>query len=284
MKTQRTSVGRAATLLALGLGLGSFAAISYGAEKAESGATAPGEHLQPSPYLGIGVEHVSPALASHLHESLARGQGVVVTDVADNSPAAKDGLKVHDILTRFDDQELYSPEQLRGLVQEQKPGAEVTLGIVRAGKPITVKATLGERAGAQAGESGETEGQGRAAEQERPMQHGTMPHQTGAVEGRAAQPQEWITFDSLTMRKLGKDRFRVEIQYLNKKRSLERATFEGDREEIDKDIAARKDLPHEERQQLLRTLDLPLGAPAVASRRGTEPEESEEQGRSGRSF
>ena len=59
--------------------------------------------------------------------------------------------------------------------------------------------------------------------------------------------------------KLDKDRFHVEIQYLNKKGALDRKTFDGTRKEIHKAILSEKDLPAEEARQLLRSLNLPMG-------------------------
>ncbi len=60
-------------------------------------------------HLGIGVESVPPALFSQLPDVLSKGQGVLVAQVAKDSPAAKAGLQPNDILLSFGDQKLYSP-------------------------------------------------------------------------------------------------------------------------------------------------------------------------------
>ncbi|MEZ6081498.1 MAG: PDZ domain-containing protein [Pirellulaceae bacterium] len=56
-------------------------------------------------------------LTSHLPEVSGEGRGVLVADVMDDSPVAKAGLRKHDVLVRYDDQDLYSPEQLVKRVQ-----------------------------------------------------------------------------------------------------------------------------------------------------------------------
>lgn len=238
-------------------------------------------------FLGIGVEPVSPALASHLHESLAEGQGLLVTGVAPNSPAAKCGLKVHDVLTSYGDQKLFSVKQLVGLVRLDKPGHEVALEIVRGGKPISVKVTLGEHE-VPRGAATMQYPEPRIWELPAPSwfaPRGEMPHQFAGSAPEAAQPEEWKSFDSMTVKKLGKDRFQVEIRYLDKKGGIDRADFEGSREDIHKAILARKDLPAEERHELIRSLDLPMSGPAsLASRIQSDFNELWDQEFRGRTF
>ncbi|HEX3316094.1 MAG TPA: PDZ domain-containing protein [Gemmataceae bacterium] len=72
-------------------------------------------------YLGVSAEAISPALASQLSDVVPLGQVVLVADVVKDSPAAKAGLKSHDILLSLGDQKLYSPEQLAKLVHADKP-------------------------------------------------------------------------------------------------------------------------------------------------------------------
>ena len=95
-------------------------------------------------HLGIAVAAVPEALSSHLSGTLAKGQGVLIVEVAKDSPAAKAGLQVHDILLTLDDQKLHSPEQLVKMVRADKPGHEVALTYLRGGKTMNAKVTLGE--------------------------------------------------------------------------------------------------------------------------------------------
>ena len=94
-------------------------------------------------FLGVSSSPVPPWLCSHL--ALPRGVGLVVERVEPDSPAAEAGLKEHDVLHKLGDQLLINPEQFATLVRIRKPGDEVTLSVIREGKPIEVKATLIER-------------------------------------------------------------------------------------------------------------------------------------------
>lgn len=93
-------------------------------------------------YLGIDTGPVPRALAAHL--GLPRDHGLVVNAVADSSPASG-VLQENDVLTKFDDQLLVDSRQLSVLVRARKPGDEVKLTLVRAGRPQVVAAKLGER-------------------------------------------------------------------------------------------------------------------------------------------
>jgi hypothetical protein len=94
------------------------------------------------PWLGVGVEEASEALASQLN--LAPGVGLVVIYVTPDSPATKAGLEKNDVLVEFDHQALVHPAQLRKLVQVRKEGDTVELVFYRAGKKQSVSATLGK--------------------------------------------------------------------------------------------------------------------------------------------
>jgi len=199
-------------------------------------------------------------LVSHLPKTLSNGQGVVVAMVAEGSPAAKAGLKVHDILLSYGNQKLFSPRQLVGLVRQDKAGHEVALSIAREGKPLTVKVTLGTHKVAHASPApGVREPEfGQMPTPGWFMPFWQLPHWFTGPEAPPSKPREWESFDSMTIKKLGKGRFHAEIQYLNKKGGLDHKTFEGSREEIRKAILAHKDLPAEESHQLLRSLNMPM--------------------------
>lgn len=94
------------------------------------------------PWIGIAMEPVPEVLRAHL--SLARGEGIVVSHVAPESPAARAGLAENDILVRFEDQILVEPSQLRKLIGMKKPGDSVKLAYLRKGERKETSATLVE--------------------------------------------------------------------------------------------------------------------------------------------
>jgi PDZ domain len=93
-------------------------------------------------WLGLSAEESSDALASQL--GLQPGEGLLVTYVATNSPAAKAGLQKNDLLVEMDGQKLVLPEQLRKLVRMRKEGDKVVLTYYRGGKKQNTTATLGK--------------------------------------------------------------------------------------------------------------------------------------------
>lgn len=93
-------------------------------------------------FLGVETAPVGRTLARQL--GLGRDMGLVVTRVAENSPAAAI-LKEDDILTRLDDQLLVDSRQLSILIRNKKEGDEVSLTAIRGGKETVVKTKLGKR-------------------------------------------------------------------------------------------------------------------------------------------
>lgn len=98
----------------------------------------------PVTFLGIATTPISAELGNHL--GLEPQIGLSVQQVVPDSPAAKAGLTTKDLLMRLDDQILVSDDQLRVLIRRLKPGITVNLGVIRQGKPETIKAILGARA------------------------------------------------------------------------------------------------------------------------------------------
>jgi hypothetical protein len=200
-------------------------------------------------FLGVYVTPAHPALAHNLSEHLSPEQGLIIEDFVDGSPAEKAGLKVHDILTSYDDQKLFSAEQLGKLVHSDKAGREVKISYLRGGKMQKAEVKLGQTSPEQLhawGQSGDAPEQGN---------HG--PHHMVKHQNDSAANSDWETFDSLTLKKLSDKKFHAEVQYLDKDGKSQKHTFEGTREEIKKAIDGEKDLKPSERTHLLRSLNLP---------------------------
>ena len=93
-------------------------------------------------WLGISTHPVEPPLREHLE--LPDGFGIQVVEVMPDSPAGKAGLRGNDVLVRFDDQRLISPDHLSLLVREKRSGDRATLSLIRKGKEESLEVTLGE--------------------------------------------------------------------------------------------------------------------------------------------
>jgi serine protease Do len=96
-----------------------------------------------SPYLGIGVQDIDADRAKALN--LREVRGVEVTSVANESPAAKAGIKDGDVILEFNGQPVEGGEQLARFVRETPVGRQVKIGISRNGAVQTVTATVEAR-------------------------------------------------------------------------------------------------------------------------------------------
>lgn len=196
--------------------------------------------------LGVIVDDLHPAFAAQLPDVVAAEQGVLVEGVGDHSPASRAGLKVHDILVTYDDQKLFSAEQLFKLIRADKPGREVKLGVVRNGKLETKVVTLGEHhePAVQMPPAGPMRGPRRGFRWGWPF---AGPRRAGPA---------WNQFDSLSLKKLDKDRFHASIEHTDKNGKLKKHEYEGTAEEIHAQIEKDEDLTPAERQHLIHSLDL----------------------------
>lgn len=93
-------------------------------------------------YLGVVTAPVPPQLRAQLE--LPEGMGLSVEAVADDSPAAKAGIRRYDVLKKFNDQMLCAQEQLSVLVKAAGKDAKVSLVFLRGGREQDVTVTMGE--------------------------------------------------------------------------------------------------------------------------------------------
>lgn len=98
---------------------------------------------RPLAYLGLLTSPVSQELRTQLN--LQEGFGLQVQEVMPESPAQAAGLRVHDVLTQFEDQKLVNMEQLQVLVRAKKKDDQVALTLISGGQPKTITVTIGER-------------------------------------------------------------------------------------------------------------------------------------------
>ena len=70
---------------------------------------------------------------------------MLIVGVTPDSPAARGGLIVGDVLTDFDGQAIESPEDLLDVLVGDRVGRAVQLRILRGGTPTTISVTVGEK-------------------------------------------------------------------------------------------------------------------------------------------
>ncbi|MGH9747645.1 MAG: PDZ domain-containing protein [Candidatus Acidiferrales bacterium] len=94
-------------------------------------------------WLGVEIGEVTAEKAKDMKLSTVRG--VIVDDVEPDSPAAKAGIKEHDVITQYDGQPVEGTVQFRRLVGETPPGRTITLAISRGGATQNISVELGDR-------------------------------------------------------------------------------------------------------------------------------------------
>ena len=93
-------------------------------------------------YLGVGVIDLSEDRVKAL--GLKDGSGVEVTIVTENAPAAKAGLKVHDVILEVNGKAVADGEQFVRSIADLPAGTKVNLTVWRSGARQTMTATLVE--------------------------------------------------------------------------------------------------------------------------------------------
>ena len=171
------------------------------------------------------------------------GSGVMVAEVAAGSPAAKAGLKTNDVIVKYDDQRLYSPEQFVKLVQNDKPNREIKLRVIHDDKAENLEVTIGERAAEHLAHSAANA-------------NGRVPRTAAKPETSGQSEDQLESFDELSLTRVDKNNFKAEIKYRDKNGKVETHNFQGSREQLRKDITGEKNLPTSERNQLLTQLSM----------------------------
>ncbi len=93
-------------------------------------------------YLGITMNDVTPENAGFFN--LPDASGAIVSQVTPDSPASRAGLERGDVLRELNGKKIANGSALQVAVSETEPGTTIELGILRNGKPLTLKATVGE--------------------------------------------------------------------------------------------------------------------------------------------
>ena len=87
----------------------------------------------PGLWLGLTGNDAAPAQPARL--ASANSGGVIVTSVTDDSPAAKAGVKVNDVITAFAGQFVANTSSLAQILASLVPGRDVALMVMRTGMP-----------------------------------------------------------------------------------------------------------------------------------------------------
>jgi len=106
-------------------------------------------HGRHGAFIGVKAQPMTSELRQHLKAPSERG--VLVARVVEDSPAAKSGLKVGDIILSVDGEDIERPYDLAYQVRRADEGESLSLRLVRDGRTRSLKVTPermdGERMG-----------------------------------------------------------------------------------------------------------------------------------------
>ncbi len=108
--------------------------------------------------MGVTIQEVNQSLAQSF--GLKQAGGALVSAVEPDSPAAKAGLKVGDVILTLNGQEISRSIDLSGRVAELRPGSIATIGVWRKGAQQEIKVALGEAKAVVADAAGKAQEKG----------------------------------------------------------------------------------------------------------------------------
>ena len=93
-------------------------------------------------WLGVGIQSLDEDIAEAM--DLDTREGVLITSVQDDGPAAKAGAQTQDVIVQFNGQAVRNSDQLRLAVARANPGTSSEMVVLREGKRQTLRIKLGE--------------------------------------------------------------------------------------------------------------------------------------------
>ena len=94
-------------------------------------------------WLGVVIQNMDENLAESF--GLKNESGILVSNVQEDSPAEKAGLKNGDVIVRVDGQAVDNVSALRNKIALIKPNSTTSLAIIREGKQKNISVTIGEQ-------------------------------------------------------------------------------------------------------------------------------------------
>lgn len=235
-------------------------------------------------YLGLGVDVVSPQLRAVLPKNIPADQGLVVTSFSKTSPAAEEGLKIHDVLLAYDDKPIKDPAAFIQWIRDDQPKTDVVLKVLRQGKQKTLNIEIGSQPVIQAVNVQTPQQMMPANGQQQRMTGYPVPGQAGqapvgyppaqtypqhapmynvapptnqqfmpvAPQGTpASAPPPGKDYDGLAIRKIGQDIYEASIGFVDASGQKQRRAYKGNRQQLYAQVLNAIDLPQATRQQLL---------------------------------
>ncbi len=114
-------------------------------------------------YLGVIIQTMTPELSESFGVDVTKG--ILVSQVINDSPAEKAGLKVGDLIVKYQDREVTDVGDFRNRVSLTSPGSKVSLTVIRNGKRKVINITIGNLEKAPAVSRSSTDSSTESAEE-----------------------------------------------------------------------------------------------------------------------
>ena len=249
---------------------------------------------QAQSWLGIWIENIPASLGNHLLPILKKDQGILIKKISPDSPAAKVGLQHYDIISKFNDQEIFSQQQLTKLIRATQPETTINLSIVRQGKLMAQEVMLAALPGRNLipdksnshpknvlPHSGTwhplpppsmnkpffnselkrelnkyfSRNYNKRLHQEMHQMRQQM-NQLQQQMNQQGQQNSWSQFESIQIESTGENKHRAEVKYEDSEGNKKEFVFEGNLNEIQQQIMAQDNMDEDKKQNLLQALDM----------------------------
>ena len=105
-------------------------------------------------WLGVMIQDLTASMGEKL--GVSGGEGALIVDIDDESPAQKAGLEPGDVITKVDNVEIKSTDQLVQEIRYRAVGSQVELTIIRNKETMKITVTLGDKSEREKKEREET--------------------------------------------------------------------------------------------------------------------------------
>lgn len=93
-------------------------------------------------WMGVDIQNIDAVIQSQFN--LSSKNGVIVSNVTPNSPAAEAGILAGDVITRFSGSRIKTVRQFQKRIEKEKPGQAIKIDFIRGGNQQSVNLTLGQ--------------------------------------------------------------------------------------------------------------------------------------------